>query len=103
MKLLFVCKYHERRSPIAERFFKDKYDTKSAGLEKDMVTEDQLSWADVVVVMEESQKEELVKRFPRQYLSRRTVCANIPDDVTDLYELLKLLKLNVEEAIKDFK
>ena len=32
------------------------------------LTAEQLGWADVVIVMEDKQREEIAKRFPEQYL-----------------------------------
>jgi len=80
MKVLFICNQNENRSKTAEEMFKNRFDTRSAGLYNEgPVTEKQLSWADVVVVMEEEQRSEIAKRFPKQYMQKRILSLNIPD------------------------
>ena len=54
MKVLFICNQNLNSSKTAEHLFKGKFETKSAGLYNTKpVTSKQLSWADVVVVMED--------------------------------------------------
>jgi len=66
------------RSKTAERIFKDKFETKSAGLYNDNpVSEEQLEWADLILVMEEHQREEIAKRFPK--IKKKIICLDIPD------------------------
>lgn len=80
MNILFVCNQNKNRSKTAEHIFKDRFKTKSAGLYSTKpVTEKQVSWADVVVVMEDAQRSEISKRFPKQYMLKRILSLNIPD------------------------
>ncbi|MBI2176432.1 phosphotyrosine protein phosphatase [Candidatus Woesearchaeota archaeon] len=80
MNVLFICNQNLNRSKTAERIFKGKFQTKSAGLYNEKpVSEKQLSWADVVVVMEDSQRAEIASRFPKQYLQKRILSLDIPD------------------------
>ncbi|MFH1211189.1 MAG: phosphotyrosine protein phosphatase [archaeon] len=80
MKVLFICNQNENRSKTAEEIFKNRFETKSAGLYNEKpVTEKQVSWADVVVVMEEEQRTEIGKRFPKQYMQKRILNLDIPD------------------------
>ena len=66
MKVLFICNQNQNRSKTAEELFKNKFKTKSAGLYNEKpVTEKQIGWADVIVVMEDSQRSEIAKRFPK--------------------------------------
>ena len=101
MKVLFICNQNENRSKTAELLFKDKFETKSAGLfNGEPVTEKQLSWAEVVIVMEDSQRSEIAKRFPKMYMQKRILSLDIPD----IYyynqpELVETLKSKVERAI----
>ena len=37
------------------------------------VTEEQVEWVDIVVVMEDEQRTELVRRFPEQYLRKKII------------------------------
>ena len=99
MKILFICNQNENRSKTAEELFKDRFETKSAGLFNEKpVTARQLSWAEVIVVMEDFQREEIAKRFPKQYMQKRILSLNVPD----IYhynqpELVNLLKSKINE------
>ena len=67
MKVLFICNQNENRSKTAEEIFKDRFETKSAGLYNERpVDEKQLSWAELVVVMEDAQRTEISRRFPKR-------------------------------------
>ena len=80
MKVLFICNQNQNRSKTAEHLFKEMFETKSAGLYNEKpVTEKELSWADLVVVMEDSQRSELSKRFPKQYMQKQIISLEIPD------------------------
>ena len=99
MKVLFVCNQNENRSKTAEEIFSDKFETKSAGLyNNNPLTEKQLLWADVVVVMEDRQRTEISKRFPILYMQKKILSLDIPD----LYfhnqpELIKTLKSKIKD------
>ncbi|TAL52231.1 MAG: phosphotyrosine protein phosphatase [Nanoarchaeota archaeon] len=80
MKVLFICNQNKHRSKTAEEFFKDKFETKSAGLYSEKpVNNKQIEWADVVLVMEEEQRAELAKRFPKEYMKKKIISLNVPD------------------------
>ncbi len=80
MNVLFICNQNQNRSKKAQDLFSDKFNTQSAGLyNSNPVNEKQLSWADVVVVMEDNQRSEIAKRFPKQYLQKRILSLDIPD------------------------
>jgi predicted protein tyrosine phosphatase len=80
MNVLFICNQNENRSKTAEEIFKDRFKTKSAGLYNNKpVTEKQILWADTILVMEDAQRSELAKRFPKQYLLKRILSLDIPD------------------------
>ena len=101
MKLLFICNQNQHRSKTAEELFKDQYETKSAGLfNQKPVTKSELVWADIILVMEEFQRTEISKRFPKQYMQKQIISLNIPD----IYqyqqpELIKILKQQMEELL----
>jgi len=101
MKILFVCNQNENRSKTAEIIFSEKYHTKSAGLYNEKpVTEQQLSWADVVIVMEDHQRSEIARRFPKQYLQKRILSLDIPDVYRyNQPELIEALKSRVNELL----
>jgi predicted protein tyrosine phosphatase len=84
-KLLFVCNQNRLRSPTAEAVFaKDpRVDVRSAGCRNDAgvpVTHELLEWADLIFVMERSQRNLIRKRFPDIYRDKRIVCLYIPDE-----------------------
>ena len=80
MKVLFICNQNQNRSKTAEEIFKDKFETRSAGLYvQNPVSEDELAWADLVVVMTDEQRSEIGKRFPQQYMKKRIINLDIPD------------------------
>jgi len=80
MKILFICNQNKHRSKTAEEIFRGKFETKSAGLYNEKpVTEKQLSWADLVIVMEDNQRSEIAKKFPKLYLQKRILSLNVPD------------------------
>ncbi len=101
MKLLFICSQNLHRSPTAEEVFRGRFETRSAGLYNEApVTAEQLEWADVIIVMEEEHRAELVKRFPEACLRKRLLTLGIPD----IYrrndpQLVRLLKRKMKEAL----
>ena len=97
MKLLFVCNQNQNRSKTAEELFKSRYKTKSAGLYNEKpLTKKQISWADAIVVMEENQRREIAKRFPKEYMQKRILSLNIPDTYSyNQPELVNLLKSRI--------
>ncbi|MDD5132889.1 MAG: phosphotyrosine protein phosphatase [Candidatus Nanoarchaeia archaeon] len=101
MKVLFVCNQNENRSKTAEELFKDKFETKSVGLfNSKPITEKELSWADLVVVMEDHQRTEISKRFPKLYLQKQIISFNIPDVYTyNQKELIAILEDKFEDII----
>ncbi len=99
MKVLFICNQNQHRSKTAEELFKDRFETKSAGLfNANPVTEKQIEWADVVAVMEDFQRSEIAKRFPKQYLKKKIVSLSIPDAYRcNDKSLITLLEKRVKE------
>lgn len=103
MKLLFICNQNQNRSKTAEELFKDRFETKSAGLYNEKpVTEKEIEWADLVVVMEKEHRTELSKRFPKQYMKKRILCLDIPDvyyhNQPELIEILNS-KINIIKEV----
>jgi len=101
MRVLFVCNLGRNRSRTAAELFKDRFETRYAGVysEERPVTAALLSWADVVVVMNDEQRREISERFPKEYGQKRILSLG----VEDVYryqqpELLELLKERVTEV-----
>ena len=94
MNILFVCNQNQNRSKTAKEIFKNKFNSESAGLyNKKPVNEKQVSWADTIIVMEDSQRSEIADRFPKQYMQKRILSLDIPDvyhfNQPELVEMLK--------------
>jgi predicted protein tyrosine phosphatase len=102
MKVLFICNQNENRSKTAEELFSTQFETMSAGLYNEKpVTEKQVGWADVIIVMEESQRKELANRFAKQYMKKQILSLDIPD----IYyynqpELIEKLKARINELVE---
>lgn len=80
MNILFICNQNQNRSKTAEEVFRSMFKTNSAGLYNDKpVNRKQIASADMIVVMEDSQRSELAKRFPEEYMKKQIVSLNIPD------------------------
>lgn len=99
MKVLFICNQNQNRSKTAEKLFRDRFNTKSAGLFNEKpLTESQLKWADFVIVMEDSQRSEIAKRFKKQYMQKQILSLNIPDVYQfNQPELIKILKSKINK------
>jgi len=101
MKVLFICNQNQNRSKTAEELFKDRFKTKSAGIYTEKpVTGKEISWADVIVVMEDEQRKIIAERFPKLYMKKRIISLGIPD----IYhynqpELIDVLKSKVNELL----
>ena len=97
-KLLFICTFNLQRSPTAEKIFKDKYDTKSAGIAdtaKVPLTSELLEWADIVFVMEEGHRKFISGKFPN--LKKKIINLDIHDRYYFMdEELVKVLKEKVK-------
>ncbi len=80
MKVLFVCNQNKHRSRTAEELFKEQFETRSAGLfNENPLSEKELTWADIVVVMEDFQRKEIAKRFPKLYMQKQILSLDVPD------------------------
>lgn len=100
-RVLFVCEFNRRRSATAERVFAKRTDleVRSAGTSADAlarVNAHMLTWADVVFVMEDEQREALEQMFPQHPALARTICLQIRDEYVFLdAELIRLLEERV--------
>ncbi|MBU0615320.1 MAG: phosphotyrosine protein phosphatase [Nanoarchaeota archaeon] len=103
MKLLFICNQNQNRSKTAEHLYKDRFETRSAGLfNENPVTEQQMSWADTIIVMDHAQRAELSRRFPKQYLQKRILSLDVPDIYSyDQPELKRILQAKIDLAISE--
>lgn len=98
-RLLFLCSQNKLRSPTAEAIFSnyEGIEVDSAGLNNDAVvplSEEQVEWADVIIVMEKSHRNRLSKKFKPAVSGKSVVVLGIPDEYDYMDdELIKLLKV----------
>ena len=83
-KLLFVCSQNRMRSPTAEHLYRGflDYEAKSAGTSPQarvQVSEEQICWADLIIVMENEHRRKLKEHFGEAMRGKRVVCLNLPD------------------------
>jgi len=98
-RILFLCSQNKWRSPTAETIFADRTDIEvdSAGLNNDAevpLSDEQIEWADVILVMEEIHRTRLNRKFSHALAGKRIAVLNIPDDYQYMDEaLIRLLEL----------
>jgi predicted protein tyrosine phosphatase len=104
--ILFICGANKLRSPTAEQVFSKlpNIETDSAGLNADSdqrVSPEQIEWADVVFVMEKSQRVKLTQQFRKYLNGKRVICLDIPDKFGFMQaELVALLEKKVGPLLK---
>ena len=84
-RLLFLCSRNRLRSPTAETIFAEYpgVETDSAGLSADAdlcLSEEQVEWADLILVMERSHRQRLNRGFAKVLRGKKVVVLDIPDD-----------------------
>ncbi|MEM0942598.1 MAG: phosphotyrosine protein phosphatase [Pseudomonadota bacterium] len=84
MRVLFICGKARARSPTAAQIFADRpgIQTDFGGLSRDAddaVSADQISWADLICVMETRHRERLADQFGRLLTGRRIVVLGVRD------------------------
>jgi len=85
MNLLFVCSENRLRSPTAEAVFSEYsgINAISAGTNSDAettVSGDLIEWADSILVMEQSHRNKVSKKFRNLLKGKKLVCLDIPDN-----------------------
>jgi len=85
MHLLFLCSRNQWRSPTAEVIFKNRpgIEVKSAGTEpaaRVRVNARHISWADVILVMEQKHKRRIMEMYREEIGERKIEVLDIPDD-----------------------
>lgn len=103
--LLFVCSKNQWRSPTAEAIWRGhpEFNVRSGGTSANArhhVSEEDLRWADVILVMEEKHKSRLKAEYTR-VLDHKTIhVLDIPDEYKYMdAELVEQLKLTVSSIL----
>jgi len=100
MKVLFVCNLGMTRSRTAADMFKDRFETRFRGVQlNNPVKDEDLVWADRILVMEDDQKNFILQKNP---LVKKKISVL---DIPDVYyynqpELVSILKTRVEKMLK---
>jgi predicted protein tyrosine phosphatase len=105
-KWLFICGKNRLRSPTAEAVFAAWQDieTDSAGVNADadmVVSADQILWADIIFVMEQSHRRKLTAKHASVLKGKQVVCLAIPDNYDYMQPtLISLLEAKVMKFIR---
>jgi predicted protein tyrosine phosphatase len=98
LNLLFICSRNQWRSPTAEQIWRNEpgFSVRSRGTSSNArrkVSADDVTWADVIFVMEEKHQRVLTEQFSRELRDKLLHVLDIPDDYRymdpDLVEELK--------------
>jgi predicted protein tyrosine phosphatase len=94
------------RSATAHKIYDgdERFEVKSAGTDNSantVISNELLTWADSIVVMEKHHRNFIRQKFPDIYKNKTIVCLYIPDDYDYMQaELIIILKDKVEDVYK---
>ena len=105
LNLLFVCSQNKWRSPTAETIYRNdsRVKVRSGGTNsgaRKRISEPDLNWADLILVMENKHKKEIVSQY--RYLNLpKIMVLDIPDDYQYMSEeLIEMIKISTEEILR---
>lgn len=102
--LLVVCGRNKKRSRTAEYIFKNdsRFAIRSAGLSPKSdrkISENDLNWADLIVVMEKNQRTKISETYTHLFLPKIEIL-EIPDDYEFMdEELIEMLTERINESL----
>ena len=105
-RALFICSRNRLRSPTAEQVFScwPGIEADSAGLAADAITivsDEQITWAEIIFVMERAHKVKLSKKFGSLLKGKRVMCLDIPDKYAFMQpELIAVLEQKVGRFLR---
>ena len=84
-RILFLCSQNKLQSPTAEAIFASHpgIEVDSAGLNNDAevpLSEEQIEWADLILVMEKSHRNRLNRKFRHLLSGKKVTVLDIPDE-----------------------
>jgi predicted protein tyrosine phosphatase len=106
--ILFVCSRNRWRSPTAEKIYSrhNEIFVRSAGLSTKgnrRVTEKDISWADLIIFMENWHKSKLKAQYRGTIDFPKMEVLNIPDDYRYMDDdLINLIKSQVDYLLKQY-
>ncbi|MGD1920484.1 MAG: low molecular weight protein tyrosine phosphatase family protein [Pleurocapsa sp.] len=105
LNFLFVCSKNKWRSPTAETIYRhdSRIKVRSAGTRsssRKRISENDLNWADIVLVMENKHKKIISNKY--SYLDLpKIIVLDIPDDYKYMSdELINMLQTSVEKVLE---
>lgn len=96
--VLFICSQNRWRSPTAEKIYErdERLSVRSRGTSskaKRTLRQSDISWADMIMVMEDKQMRRLRADFPQAFVFKNVHLLDIPDDYRYMDpELVQLLE-----------
>lgn len=104
MPALFLCTMNRLRSPTAEYVARQLgFQADSAGIAKDadnVVTPEQIEWADQIFVMESVHKSKLTKKYSHLLKDKKIIVLNIKDDYECMApELIEILEKRLPQFL----
>lgn len=101
MNILFVCQANQQRSPTFEKWFKEHtpHNVESAGIlfgSEIELSEEQLTWADKVYVMDIRQEMEIAENFTK-YVSKVEVIGVSDEYPRESPQLIRLIEYRAEK------
>lgn len=106
LRILFVCGRNQWRSPTAERIYRNdpRVSVRSAGVggaARRVISEGDLDWADLVLVMERGHARRIREQFSHREAFPPMECLDIPDDYGFMdAELIELIRAGTEPHLE---
>jgi predicted protein tyrosine phosphatase len=106
LNILFICSKNKWRSPTAEAMYRHdrRLNVRSAGTcssAKKRISEKDLSWADLILVMENEHKKRIISQYGDRELPQ-IIVLDIPDEYQYMdRELIANIKISVEDILKN--
>ncbi len=104
-KVLFICSQNKLRSPTAEQVFSSypELEVLSAGTNNDAevpVSPELILWAEKILVMEQTHRNKIRKKFGKILKEQKIICLGIPDEFEYMDpELIKILMVKVPQLL----
>lgn len=106
VNILFVCTENKLRSATAEEVFSayEGVEAIGAGTNQDAptpVSGDLIEWADVILVMEQSHRNKISKKYAQQLKGKKLAVLGIPDNFIYMDpELIRILKMKAPKYVR---
>jgi predicted protein tyrosine phosphatase len=105
IRILFVCSKNQWRSPTAEKIYNENplIEARSAGTSsnaKHVITPEDIQWSDIIFVMEDKHKSQLLAQYPGHMKYKSLVVLDIEDNYRFMDpELVREIRLAVDPIL----